>query len=98
MSTPVCNSCRYVSWLLGRGVSKEGVSKERVGSGMWATEREEAGVLDEVNAAWGTDFNAMVRTSTVSKRSNAKRVMAKSRVCSFSRAALRCRFKKSACR
>ena len=37
----------------------------------------------------GTDLSASDKTSTVSKRSDAKRVMAKSRCCSFSRAALR---------
>ena len=44
----------------------------------------------------GTDLRAMERTSTVSRRSPAKREMAKSRACSFSLAALRWRFKKSA--
>lgn len=37
----------------------------------------------------GMDFRAIERTSAVSSRSDANRVMAKSRVCSFSRAALR---------
>ena len=83
---------------MGGGVSEEGVS-EGGGLGLSASEGAvEAGVLDEVNADWGTDFNAIPRTSTVSRRSDAKRVIAKSRVCSFSRAAFRCRFKKSACR
>ena len=49
-------------------------------------------------AAGGTDLRAMARTSTVSRRSEANFVMAKSRVCSFSLAALRWRFRKSACR
>lgn len=78
------------------GVSEEGVSG---GGGLGFSASEGAvgaSVLDEVNADWGTDFNAILRTSTVSKRSEAKRVIAKSRVCSFSRAAFLCRFKKSA--
>jgi len=40
-------------------------------------------------AEGGTDFSASAKTSAVSKRSDAKREMAKSRCCSFSRAALR---------
>ena len=81
------------------GVSEEGVSEGlglSASEGAASEEGVEAGVLDEVNADWGTDFKAILRTSTVSKRSDAKRVIAKSRVCSFSRAAFRCRFKKSA--
>ena len=78
------------------GVSDEGVSDEGGGLGLSVSEGAVgAGVL---SAEWGTDFNAILRTSTVSKRSDAKRVMAKSRVFSLSRAAFRCRFKKSACR
>ena len=46
----------------------------------------------------GTDFSARERTSTVSRRSLAKRVIAKSFVCSFSRAAFRWRLRKSAWR
>ena len=86
---------------MGGRVSEIGVS-EGEGLGLLASKGAvsegavEAGVLDEVNADWGTDFNAILRTSTVSKRSDAKRVIAKSRVCSFSRAAFRCRFRKSA--
>ena len=84
---------------MGGGVSEEGVSDEGGRVKLSASKGAvEVGVLDEVNAEWGTDFNAILRTSTVSKRSDAKRVMAKSRVCSFSRAAFRCRFRKSACR
>jgi hypothetical protein len=78
------------------GVSEEGVFEGGGELGLLASGVVEAGVLDEVNADWGTDFNAILRTSTVSKRSEAKREIAKSRVCSFSRAAFRCRFKKSA--
>ena len=47
-------------------------------------------------AVAGTDLRAIARTSTVSRRSEANLVIAKSRVCSFSRAAFRCKFKKSA--
>ena len=77
---------------------EEGVSAEGDG-GLSASEGAvETGGLEGVSAGCGTDFKAILRTSTVSKRSEAKRVIAKSRVCSFSRAAFRCRFKKSACR
>lgn len=50
---------------------------------------EPRGVPSGTNAEAGTDFSANARTSTVSSKSEAKREMAKSRVCSFSRAALR---------
>jgi hypothetical protein len=51
---------------------------------------DESVVEDEGwRADGGTDLSASAKTSTVSKRSDAKRVMAKSRCCSFSRAALR---------
>lgn len=49
-----------------------------------------------LSASGGMDLSASVKTSTVSSRSDAKRVIAKSRCCSFSRAAFRWRFKKSA--
>lgn len=48
--------------------------------------------------ASGTDFNANDSTSTVSNKSPANRVIAKSLVCSFSLAAFRWRFRKSAWR
>ena len=44
---------------------------------------------EDFNADSGTDFSASDSTSTVSNRSPANRVIAKSRVCSFSRAAFR---------
>lgn len=50
------------------------------------------------SADGGTDFKASERTSTVSRRSAAKLVIAKSRVFSRSRAELRWRFRKSACK
>ena len=56
------------------------------------------GSISAFKADSGTDFRARERTSTVSSRSPAKRVMAKSLVCSFSFAAFRCRLRKSACR
>lgn len=86
----MCNSTRYASAdFVGvveeGGRSEEGGGRSEVASG--------GGRADG-----GTDFRASERTSTVSRRSDAKRVMAKSRVCSFSRAEFRCKFKKSACR
>ena len=53
---------------------------------------------DALSASSGTDLRARESTSTVSSRSLANRVIAKSFVCSFSRAALRWRLRKSACR
>ena len=55
----------------------------------------EAGAL---SASEGSDLSARERTSTVSRRSFANLVMAKSRVCSFSRDAFRWRLRKSAWR
>ena len=68
-------------------------SDEDDDEGLAASETESAGVF---NASSGTDLSASDRTSTVSRRSPAKRVMAKSFVCSFSRDALRCKLRKSA--
>ena len=50
-----------------RGI-KARVPEEGVRSGTSASVGEvEAGMLNEVNAAWGMDFNTMVRMSMVSK-------------------------------
>ena len=59
---------------------------------------EEEASGDSERASEGTDLRARARTSTVSRRSPAKRVIAKSRACSFSLAALRWRLRKSAWR
>lgn len=90
-STPEYSSCRY-SWCVlvgGSSVGDEDVFDDGV---------DEEVELGGVTTDWGMDFRANERTSAVSSRSDANRVMAKSRVCSFSRAALRCRFRKSACK
>ena len=64
-----------------------------------ADEEAEGPVASEaLRASPGTDLSASERTSTVSRRSPAKRVIAKSFVCSFSRAELRWRLRKSAWR
>lgn len=63
-------------------------------SGDWGVADD--GTSTAFNADSGTDFRARESTSTVSSKSPANRVIAKSRVCSFSRAAFRWRFMKSA--
>jgi len=91
MSTPSWSSVRYAKADFGGvdvsgedvDVDSEDVDSEDVDSGGWRAEG-------------GTDLSASAKTSAVSKRSNAKRVMAKSRCCSFSLAALRCKLRKSA--
>jgi hypothetical protein len=90
MSTPSCSSVRYARADFGEVEESDaeldsGVVESVIGDGDWRAEG-------------GTDFSASANTSTVSRRSDAKRVIAKSRVCSFSRAALRWRLRKSAWR
>jgi hypothetical protein len=94
MSTPSCSSVKYVKADLGgMDVDEEVVASVDVdaddvdwdGSDPGGDESDVGGK----RAEGGTDFRASAKTSTVSRRSDAKRVMAKSRCCSFSRAALR---------
>ena len=101
MSTPSCSSIRYARadfW----GV--DAVASPTGGVDVVADVELDSGVVESVvgRGGWraeaGTDFSASANTSTVSRRSNAKRVTAKSRICSFSRAALRWRLRKSAWR
>jgi len=107
MSTPSCSSIKYAKADFG-GVDVVVASLTGgVGDDVDAELDSDEGVCGSVESVdggkgcrmeGGTDLSASSKTSAVSKRSNAKRVMAKSRCCSFSRAALRCRLRKSACR
>jgi hypothetical protein len=103
MSTPSCSSIRYARADFG-GVDVEVVASPIGGADVDVDAELDSGVVESViggggwRAEGGTDFSASANTSTVSRRSDAKRVIAKSRVCSFSRAALRWRLRKSAWR
>ena len=85
------NSPRYCSGVFSDGVDDD--DEEEVDE-----DGEDDDWADSGNADCGTDLRASARTSTVSRRSPANLVMAKSLVCSFSRAALRWRLRKSAWR
>lgn len=88
ISTPSCNSFRYacVDFVDFGGVDESVAVSSTEGEDV-VDEEPLAGV--GWSAAGGMDLRASVKTSTVSRRSDAKRVIAKSRCCSFSRAAFR---------
>jgi hypothetical protein len=95
MSTPSCSSARYTNADFG-GVDGDrevaspiggvDVDVDAVGVDLESSADESA---KSCRIEGGTDLSASAKTSAVSRRSDAKRVMAKSRCCSFSRAALR---------
>lgn len=84
ISTPWYNSVKCAEADLGAGSGADG----------GGTVVSPIGGVNEASTSWlnavgGMDLRARARTSAVSRRSEAKRVIAKSRCCSFSRAALR---------
>ena len=83
---------------MGAGEPEEGVDDDDDEDDSEEGGDEGGGASVAVRADSGTDLRARESTSTVSSRSFANREIAKSFVCSFSRAAFRWRLRKSAWR